>query len=375
MAEVHEATFVIVGGGIAGVSCVEQITYLCPDEPVILISASSVVKSVTNLSQISKLLSSFDVTEKDNSTFASEFANLKVIQGIVNEVDPEKREILLENDSKIKYKYLVLCHGAKPKLLPNADEKYVLGIRDTESVEKFQTYLKEARKIVIVGNGGIATELVHELQNVEIVWVIKDSSISATFVDCGAGQFFLDDLTKSQDEKSSAVTKRTKYTAMEFEELSTTKNVIGGALGPDWHSSMNTKSGLSQGKKVSIETECEIQDIKVQNNEVLVTLSNGKTFSTDFIVSATGVIPGGKMIKVPNLELDNQDAIIVNQEMQTNIKGIFAAGDVCSCQHWDHSPHWIQMRLWTQARQMGAYAGTDFLIIYARLFNYENCTL
>ena len=111
MAEVHEATFVIVGGGIAGVSCVEQITYLCPDEPVILISASSVVKSVTNLSQISKLLSSFDVTEKDNSTFASEFANLKVIQGIVNEVDPEKREILLENDSKIKYKYLVLCHG------------------------------------------------------------------------------------------------------------------------------------------------------------------------------------------------------------------------------------------------------------------------
>ena len=366
MAEVHEATFVIVGGGIAGVSCVEQITYLCPDEPVILVSASSVVKSVTNLSQISKLLSSFDVTEKDNSTFASEFANLKVIQGIVNEVDPEKREILLENDSKIKYKYLVLCQGAKPKLLPNVDEKYVLGIRDTESVEKFQTYLKEARKIVIVGNGGIATELVHELQNVEIVWVIKDSSISATFVDCGAGQFFLDDLTKSQDEKSSAVTKRTKYTAMEFEELSTTKNVIGGALGPDWHSSMNTKSGLSQGKKVSIETECEIQDIKVQNNEVLVTLSNGKTFSTDFIVSATGVIPGGKMIKVPNLELDNQNAIVVNQEMQTNIKGIFAAGDVCSCQHWNHSPHWIQMRLWTQARQMGAYAGTDFLIIYVR---------
>ena len=366
MAEVHEATFVIVGGGIAGVSCVEQITYLCPDEPVILISASSVVKSVTNLSQISKLLSSFDVTEKDNSTFASEFANLKVIQGIVNEVHPEKREILLENDSKIKYKYLVLCHGAKPKLLQNADEKYVLGIRDTESVEKFQTYLKEARKIVIIGNGGIATELVHELQNVEIVWVIKDSSISATFVDCGAGQFFLDDLTKSQDEKSSAVTKRTKYTAMEFEELSTTKNVIGGALGPDWHSSMNTKSGLSQGKKVSIETECEIQDIKIQNNEVLVTLSNGKTFSTDFIVSATGVIPNGKIIKVPNLELDNQNAIIVNQEMKTNIKGIFAAGDVCSCQHWNHSPHWIQMRLWTQARQMGAYAGTDFLIIYVR---------
>ena len=178
-----EATFVIIGGGIAGVCCAEQITFLCPEESVILISASSVVKSVTNLSQISKMLSTFEVKEKDCKEFASEFCNLKVVQGIANEVISNAHEVLLESGCKIKYQYLVLCHGASPKLIPNAtSKKFVLGIRDTESVERFQTHLKGAKKLVIVGNGGIATELVHELQNIDIDWIIKDNSIGTYWV-------------------------------------------------------------------------------------------------------------------------------------------------------------------------------------------------
>src|SRR5699024_10255892 len=34
---------------------------------------------------------------------------------------------------------------------------------------------------------------------------------------------------------------------------------------------------------------------------------------------------------------------------------IYAAADVCSA-GWPVAPHWFQMRLWTQARQMGFYA-------------------
>mmetsp|Transcript_27266 Transcript_27266/g.48195 ORF Transcript_27266/g.48195 Transcript_27266/m.48195 type:complete len:157 (-) Transcript_27266:66-536(-) len=42
--------------------------------------------------------------------------------------------------------------------------------------------------------------------------------------------------------------------------------------------------------------------------------------------------------------------------METNVKDVFAAGDVCSCSFSDVSPTWIQMRLWSQARLMGTYA-------------------
>merc|ERR1712012_917241 len=63
------------------------------------------------------------------------------------------------------------------------------------------------------------------------------------------------------------------------------------------------------------------------------------------------------MGKIDDLKLDENKAIIVNDQMETNLKDIFAAGDVCSCLNWRHSNLWFQMRLWTQARQMGHYAG------------------
>ena len=39
-----EATFVVVGGGIAGVSCAEILSVLCPSEKIILLTSSPVIK-------------------------------------------------------------------------------------------------------------------------------------------------------------------------------------------------------------------------------------------------------------------------------------------------------------------------------------------
>lgn len=81
-----------------------------------------------------------------------------------------------------------------------------------------------------------ATELVHELRDVEVVWCVKDDSISAAFVDAGAGQFFLDEI--SQDKLNAKVkeprVKRLKYTGG-IQGEGEDANVMGGALGPDWH--------------------------------------------------------------------------------------------------------------------------------------------
>lgn len=41
--------------------------------------------------------------------------------------------------------------------------------------------------------------------------------------------------------------------------------------------------------------------------------------------------------------------------METTLPDVYAAGDVCSV-NWELAEHWFQMRLWTQARQMGCYA-------------------
>lgn len=47
--------------------------------------------------------------------------------------------------------------------------------------------------------------------------------------------------------------------------------------------------------------------------------------------------------------------IRVDDMMRTSEKDVYAAGDVCTA-GWEPAKHWLQMRLWSQARQMGAYS-------------------
>jgi len=67
------------------------------------------------------------------------------------------------------YKKLCLCAGAKPKLI-REENPYVLGIRGTQSAQEFQEQLTKAQRIMIIGNGGIALELVKEKGNTNQSW-------------------------------------------------------------------------------------------------------------------------------------------------------------------------------------------------------------
>ena len=274
--------------------------------------------------------------------------------------------------------------------------QYILGIRDTESVGAFQSKLQSAKRICIVGNGGIATELVYELQAVDIIWAIKDDSIAATFVDPGAGEFFINDFCKKvhKNEQDNRPVKRMKYTVTN-DDGKNKRCTSAGALGPDWHGQIYTRGLTDDGlKRVHVENNCEIkrlltkkelteekllcnvdsfqrivkydEQVEQSNWNIYVQLMDGTIFGCDFIVSATGVIPNGDCIKLvregmqSNFQLSSDSAIDVNEQMETNIKDIYAAGDVCHAK-WDHSKHWFQMRLWTQARQMGMFAAQSMV--------------
>lgn len=171
-----------------------------------------------NVIRITKLATTFDVEEMSASEYASEPSNsaVTVLHDAVVDIDLGRHLITTRGGRKIGYEKLCLCHGARPKILPEAkDNPHVMGIRDTESVRQFQEKLGGSARIVIVGNGGIATELVHELRGVGVIWVVKDDSIAATFVDAGAGEFLLAELNKDKngDGGEETVTKRMKYTS------------------------------------------------------------------------------------------------------------------------------------------------------------------
>ncbi|KAK2578700.1 hypothetical protein KPH14_011667 [Odynerus spinipes] len=360
-AEIINCTFAIIGGGIAGVSCAEGVSFLAPEENAVLITASTLVKTVTNIIPLGKTVMQFDIEEKSAETLSEKHSSLQVIHDTVTNIDILKKCIETQSGKLIMYKKLCLCNGARPKLIAE-NNKFVIGIRDTESLIQFSERIQHAKKIVVVGNGGIATELVHEVKNVDIVWVMKDKHISAAFIDPGAAEFFLEDIQKT--DKSTNTDTKQPVRRMRYVTIGPSKEG-GPALGPDWHNNINIKGISSKFTKVQIEYQCEIN--KILNKEeitehndtekwpVYVELTNGKVIGCNLIVSATGVIPNSNLIGLEKLKRAEDQGFLVDWKLKTSEKDIYAAGDVCTA-GWDIAKHWFQMRLWTQAHQMGIYA-------------------
>jgi len=330
-----EATFVVVGGGIAGISCVEALK-LYTTESVLLISETEIVKIVTDVKFHTKIATGFNVENRNLQCIG----NTEYIIDKVIAINSTAHTIYTLNHKRIKYKKLCLCAGATHKLIDEKD--FIIGLRDTHSVEYFQSLLSKAKRVAIVGNGGIATDLVYKLYGIEIIWIIRDEHISSNFLDAGAAEFFSNYLNTQQT--SNKIMKRFRYRG----EVNS-----GAALGPDWH--CGDMVGNCYGKNVIIEYKTEIKSIS-KENLVKVELTNGKVYECDFIVSATGVTPNSNIETRDGKKFDiaSDDGIKVDWKMETNLPDIFAAGDVCTVD-WT-SEHWFQMRLWTQARQMGMYA-------------------
>lgn len=340
-------TYLVVGGGIAGVSCIEGLHFLHPEESIGLVTASGVVKAVTKSVPVTKLLSDITVEETD-ATLLKDKCTVIVDQMIA--IHFMHKTVVTEKNGLIGYTYLCICTGACPKQIWYSP--HVVTIRDTDSVSEFQSKLKSAKKVVIVGNGGIATELVYELKNIEIVWAIKHKHINATFLDPGAAEFFQDSLKKVNETNApETIFKRMRYEA---------QGTSGPSMGPDWHTNVQLQ-GTSDATKIHVEYGCEVERVIDSDDgkwNVYVKLTNGSTHACDMVVSTIGVMPNSD-IQVRGhplrLELSSDGGIKVNDLSMTNIPGIFAAGDVCTAA-WTLAPHWFQMRLWTQAKQMGTYA-------------------
>ncbi|KAM4038074.1 pyridine nucleotide-disulfide oxidoreductase domain-containing protein 1 [Anomaloglossus baeobatrachus] len=374
----EKGRFVVVGGGIAGVTCAEQLALQFPADPVYLVTAAPLIKAVTNVRQVSRALEEFDVEEQTSGALQAQYPNIRVVHAAVKGLKADEQLLITEDGGCYRYEQLCVCAGARPRLIVEGNP-YVLGIRDTDSARTFQQHLTRARRVLVVGNGGIALELVYEMEGCEVIWAIKDKSIGNTFFDAGAAEFLIPQL-KSSKPQPPLTCKRTKYTTERGAGREDGR--LGSALGPDWHEGMDLRAAQEISRCVHIETQCEVQRILLHQEyeelnitalsvpggekedapsdpadwPVYAELTNGKIYGCDLIVSATGVFPNVEpFISGNNLALGEDGGLKVDDHMRTTARNVYAAGDVCTA-GWTPSPHWQQMRLWTQARQMGWYA-------------------
>ncbi|CAH2229708.1 jg2258 [Pararge aegeria aegeria] len=363
--------YLVVGGGIAGVTCVETLSILHPEEKLVVITASSLVKNVSNVKFYAKTIVKFDVKDTEASSLLRIHPNLEIIYDSLKYLNTKNKIAATEEGTVIKYDVVCICTGGIPKLISDSNKcQRILGIRDTESVKEFQDKLKNGRKMLIVGNGGIASEIVHATKGIQKVWVVRDDYISATFVDPGAAEFFQESFKKKSKDQSDTTTIRRHIFTEEDTVVSINKNLKSAALGPDWYRKLENKKSESGEHELEIIYKVEVESVvETENKEYAleVKLTNGKTIECDFVISATGVEPAVNFSWDQLPRRGDDGGLAVNELQETSIKDVFAAGDV-ACASWQHSPHWFQLRLWTQARQMGAMAAKA---MHARIINED----
>lgn len=96
---------------------------------------------------------------KDMPSWAKRYGNLMHIQDVAVDIDTYRKCIRLSSGLDLEYDDMCVCTGAAPKKMVGEHPK-VVRLRDTDSVEELKNKLRNCTKIAVVGNGGIALDLV-----------------------------------------------------------------------------------------------------------------------------------------------------------------------------------------------------------------------
>ncbi|CAI5441096.1 unnamed protein product [Caenorhabditis angaria] len=341
--------FVVVGGGIAGVNCSMEILRSTPDKniQVTLISANQHVKTITNWYKIGQFMENFEISESQQPLTSDK--RFQLIYDTVISWKPDEKFLILKENGEFSYDKLCISTGAR-SICQFSNLKNVKTLRDTDTAKDLQLHLSKSRHIVIVGNGGIAAELIYELKNIKITWIIKDSWLCAKFFPKDLEKFIENRIFAGNEKrkKTSGVQKRLRFGLGSDQSL----EGQGPALGPDWATSIDL-SGENQEKSINILKSTEV--LNISDDFVEVRDLESETISKipcDFVIWATGTRANSEIWK-ENLDVsagEEDQAIQVNDIFETSHPAVFACGDVA--QYATTSSNlWKPMRLWTQARQ------------------------
>ena len=190
--------------------------------------------------------------------------------------DEKKKETIIEADK------VVISTGSEPLSLPGIkfDEKIILSSTGALSLKKIP------KKMIVVGGGYIGLEM-------GSVWLRFGTEVHVVE--------FLDHITPGMDKEVSK----------EFMKIL-----------------------KKQGMKFHLQTKLE--SIQKNNNgaKVIATDKDGKKidFDCDVVLISVGRKPNTKNLNLEkvNINLDNKKRIKTNNKLETNIKNIYAIGDVIS---------------------------------------------
>lgn len=392
-ADTARKTAVIIGGGPAGTSCAIHLATHAPDIKIVLIDPQTSLKLCHALTHLSHTTLDTTVVETEAKSWCDQH-NITFLHACATHLT--STHVYLSTGKPLRFDTCCLATGARPSIphpLRNPDfVHHVFALRDTESVTQLKNRLGSCRRIIVVGAGGIGMETVYELDNCQVIWVVKDSHVGGTFFDDRVAHSlqFLPNNSSSHCIPNQYAPQN--YAPAHSYQQDLTESVSAAAVGPNWLGARDGPILLSREgpfceeenkrpkrlvcgsdneRHVHVYSSCQVLQLREDLTgewRVLVDLTNGCTEGCDAIIAGTGVIPNTSWTqRVPEtstyntkrspvvLSNDDYGVSVTAAAMETSIPGVFAAGD---CAHVIpiEGTDWVQLRTWGQALAGGRAA-------------------
>jgi len=271
---------ILVGNGMAGVRCLEEILKYRPEtfEITVFGSESHVNYNRILLSSVLQGGASFDdLTINDRDWYEQHGIQLFTGETVIK-IDTDKQIIQTDKNRSHSYDRLILATGSVPFLLPipGAEKDGVITFRTIEDCQKMIEAANHYQKAVVIGGGVLGLEAARGLVNLGMeVSVVHISSY----------------LMERQLDETAAkmLQKELENQGMKFLLEKVTQEIIGN----------NRIEGLR--------------------------FKDGTVVEADLLVMAAGVRPNIQLAKESGIAVNR--AILVNDYMETTIPNIYAVGE------------------------------------------------
>ncbi|XP_041097183.1 apoptosis inducing factor mitochondria associated 4 isoform X2 [Polyodon spathula] len=143
-------------------------------------------------------------------------------------------------------------------------------------------------------------------------------------------------------------------------------SVIGNSAVP-YQNTLGTEIGrvarkMLEEKNVKFYMQDGVTELRGENGKVKqVVLKSGKILPADVFVTGIGVQPNSAFLEGSSVALGSTGAVIVDKFMQTNVPGVFAAGDVTSFPLSLRKDKMVNIGHWQLAHAHGRIAALNML--------------
>ena len=237
---------------------------------------------------------------------------IETLSGIrATRIDTSSRVVELEDGRRVQFDVLLIATGGRNRRLsiPGSELAGIYSLRTVEDADRIKAEIVAGRRVVVVGMGFIGSEVAASLRQKELDVVAIDPARTPLF------------------------------------------RVLGQAVG-------QRIADLHHAHGVRTIFEDTVAAFEGTRRVARVITKAGLRLECDFVVTGVGIEPVVDLLEGSGIDVDN--GVVVDQYCQTNVPGIYAAGDVANHYHPVFERQ-IRVEHWHNAIKQGATAARNMI--------------